>query len=111
MVDIAPQYADIMTWKVDKTHVGIDEMGQPIYIEGDASELICRLEDFRAGSMREFMGRNGVTILSDGVVYCKAGLKHPSRFDLVELKGKSYQVLHVSPNFYNTTIYIKEALT
>lgn len=107
MVRIPPQYPDLLTWQDKQTQTGVDDWGQPIY-EVDNGEVYGRYENFK-GSKKEFNDVDGVTIIhDDGVFYCPFGKEHPKRFDLCEVRGLKFQVIHTYNGFYNTTIYLKE---
>ena len=58
MVRIPPQYPDLMTW-VSRTQDGVDDYGQPNYIE-TFSEVYGRYENFK-GSKKEFLDVNILT--------------------------------------------------
>ena len=106
MVRIPPQYPDLMTW-VSRTQDGVDDYGQPNYIE-TFSEVYGRYENFK-GSKKEFLDVDGITILhNDGVFYCPNGVDFPPRFSECIVRDLKLQVIHTYNGFFNTTIYLKE---
>ena len=108
MVRIAPQYPDLLTWKGRQIQIGVDNWGQPVYDETHNGEVKGRYENFK-GSKKEFLDVDGITIIhNDGSFFCPYSKETPERFDLVEVRGLKFQVLHTYNGFYNTTIYLKE---
>lgn len=106
MVRIPPQYPDLLTW-VSRTQDGVDEWGQPNYVEV-VGEVYGRYENFK-GSKKEFLDVDGITIIhNDGVFFCDEGVEFPPRFSECIVRDLKFQVIHTYNGFFNTTIYLKE---
>ena len=103
------QYPDTLNYDSDVT-IEYNEWNQPIEVEGVEKTLIGRYENYAKGGFKEYTGKDGTSILADGVYYAQLGQELPNRYDIITIPTRDMkaQILHVYKGQLNYTIYIKE---
>lgn len=108
------QYLDLMVWNGATGPDGTDGDGNPIpgtpvIIENP----LCRYENFQSGNRKEFLNRDGESVLATGVIYVKLGTEVPERFSVVTVTRDTDQVFHgevlnVYKGQLNSTLHVLE---
>ena len=108
------QYLDLMEWDASTGESGQDSDGNPIpNTPVIVSNAFCRYENFQSGNRKEFLNRDGESVLATGTIYCKKGSDVPERFSVVKVTRNAIkvfegEVLNVYRGQLNSTLHVLE---
>lgn len=86
------QYRDVLKWRGEGTPATIDPVtGDPVPgTPGSEITAMCRYENFRGRSSREWLNRDGETVLQRGTIYVKKGEQCPEKFETVTVESPEF---------------------
>lgn len=104
----------MLKWKTEGTSDSQDQDGNIIPgVPGVELTATCRYENFQGSNRKEYLGRDGKTVLATGSVFIKFGQPIPERFTVgtITTDGNeiySGEIMNTFEGQMNKTIYTIE---